>query len=77
MSLMSAPKVMTFSPILLSGNENSERELNPIPEAVYRYLSRSAFLVSFTEPNKQLPNVKSVFKSLDLLCKKYMYLLLF
>ena len=28
------------------------------------YLSGSAFLVSFADPNKELPNVKSVFKSL-------------
>ena len=29
------------------------------------YLSRSAFLVSFADPNKQLPNVQYVFKSLN------------
>ena len=29
------------------------------------YLSGSVFLVNSTDPNKQLPNVKSVFKSLD------------
>ena len=28
-------------------------------------LSESAFLVNFTVPNKQLPNVKLVLKSLD------------
>ena len=46
------------------GNENSERELNPVPEVAYMYLSRSAFLVRLIDPNKQLPNVKSVIKSL-------------
>ena len=45
-----------------SGNANSERESNPMPYPLYLYLSRSAFLVSFTDPNKQLFNVKYVFK---------------
>ena len=51
--------------MLLSGNENSERESNPIPQPLYLYLIRSAFLVSFTGPNKQLTNVKIAFKFLD------------
>ena len=55
---------MIFLPILPSVNENSERESNPLQELLYLYLSRSAFLVSFIDPNKQLPNVKSVFRSL-------------
>ena len=29
--LISAPKIMTFLPILPSGNENSERESSPMP----------------------------------------------
>ena len=62
--LISAPKIMTSFPTLPLGNENSERELNPIPEVAYMYLSRSAFLVRLIDPNKQLPNVKSVIKSL-------------
>ena len=43
----------------------------------YIYLSRSAFLVGFTDPNKQLPNVKSVlnFLIVDLVCKIYRDLL--
>ena len=53
---------MIFFPKLPSVNANSERKSNPMQQPVYLYLSRSAFLVSFTEPNKQLPNVKSVFK---------------
>ena len=56
---------MTFFPMLPSENENSERESNAIPQSLYLYLSRSAFLVSFIDPNKQLFNVKSVFKFLN------------
>ena len=51
--------------MLPSGNENSERESNPVPYPLYLYLSGSRFLVSFTDPNKQLFNVKSVFKFLN------------
>ena len=51
--------------MVLSGNENSEGESNPMPKPMYLYLSRSAFLVSFTDPNKQLPNVKILFKLLN------------
>ena len=32
---------------------------------VYLYLSRSALLVGFSDLNKKLPNVKSVFKFLN------------
>ena len=46
--------------MLLSVNENSERESNPMPQPLF--LFGSAFLVSFTDPNKQLFNVKSIFK---------------
>ena len=31
-------------------------------QPLYLYLSRPAFLVSFTDPNRQLFNEKSVFK---------------
>ena len=55
---------MIFFPTLPSVNENSERESNPIPWSLYLYLSRSSFLISCPGSNKQLPNVKSVFKSL-------------
>ena len=34
-------------------------------KAVYLYLSRSAFVVSFKDPNKQLLNVKSLFEFLN------------
>ena len=46
-------------------NKNFERESNPMTQPVYLYLSRSAFLVSFTDPNKQLPSAKSMFKFLN------------
>ena len=49
---------MTFFPMLPSVNENSERESN----LIYLQLSRSAVLVRFTDPNKQLFNVKYVFQ---------------
>ena len=49
---------MTFFPIFLFVNEDSEQKSN-------FYLSESAFLVSFTDPNKQYFNIKSVFKFLN------------
>ena len=61
--LILAPKIMTFPPMLPSVTNNSEPESNPMPYPMplYLYLSESAFLVSFTDPNKQLFNVKLVF----------------
>ena len=56
---------MTFLPTRRSGNENSERESNPIPYPVYTYLSGSAFLANLTSPNKQSFKVKSELKSRD------------
>ena len=50
--LISALKIMTFFPVLPSVNKNSGRESNPIPYPLYLYLSGSAFLVDFTDPNK-------------------------
>ena len=68
---ISAQKI-TFLPTLPPGNGNSERESNSVPEPLYLHLPRSALLVGFTDPNKQLHDVKSVFKSLDhdLVCQK-------
>ena len=63
--LISAPKKKTFLPTLPSVNENFDRESNPMPYPLYLYSSVSAFVVCFTDPNKQLFSVKSVFKSLD------------
>ena len=51
-AVISAQKIITFFHVLPSGNETSERESNPIPKPLYLYLSRSTFLVSFTD--KQL-----------------------
>ena len=56
---------MTFLPMPPSVNENSERELNPMPQLLYLYLSGSSFLVSFTDPNNLSFKIKSVFKSRD------------
>ena len=63
--LISAPKIMTFSPMLPYVNENSERESNPMPYPLCSYLSKSVFLFSYANPNKQLLNVKIVFKFLN------------
>ena len=67
---ISAPKIMTFFPKLPSVNKNSERESNPMSLPVYLYLSRSAFLVSFKDPNKQLPNAKSLMQNFLTASKK-------
>ena len=56
---------MTFFPTLPSVNKNSEQESDPTSLLQHLYLSGSAFLVSFTDPNKQLFNVKSVFRFLN------------
>ena len=55
---------MNFFPMLPSENENFEQEPNPMSRPLYLYLSRSAFLVSFTNLTQQLPNVTYMFKSL-------------
>ena len=47
-------------------NENSEWESNSMQKKLYLYLSGSAFLVSFTDPNKQFFNVKFVLTFLKL-----------
>ena len=41
--LISTAKIMTFLPTLPAGKEYSERESNPIPQALYTYLHGSAF----------------------------------
>ena len=56
---------MTFFAMLPSVNENSGPESNPMPQPQHLYLSGSTFLVSFTDPKKQLFNVKSEFKFSD------------
>ena len=54
--LISGHNIMNFCRKLLYVNENSERESNPMAQPLYSYQSRSAFLVSFTDPKKQLFN---------------------
>ena len=56
---------MKIFPMVPSVNENSERESNLMPSALYWYLPRSAFLVSSTDLNNQSFNLKSVFKFLN------------
>ena len=63
--LISAPKIIAFLPMLPSVNENSERESNPMRWPSYLYLSESAYLVSFSDPNKQLLNVISALAFLN------------
>ena len=56
---------MIFLPMLPSVNKKSERESNPMSQPLYLYLSGSAFLVSSTDPNKRLFDVKDVFRFLN------------
>ena len=56
---------MTFFPLLPFVNKNSEQESNSIPKPVLLYLFGSAFLVIFTDLNKQLSMVKSMSKFLN------------
>ena len=61
-------------------NKNSKKESNPMPVPLYLHLLESAFLVSFTDPNNELSNVKFMFNfflTMELVCRKYEYLLLF
>ena len=58
-------KIIRFFPMLSSVHENSTHESNPMSQLLYLYLSGSAFLFSFTAPNKQLLSVQSAFKSFD------------
>ena len=63
--LLPAPNILIFFPTLPSVNENSELASNHMPKPLYLYLYRLAFLVSFTDPNNQFSNVKSVFQFLN------------
>ena len=54
-------KVFTTPPNT-SVNKNSQRKSSPMPWLLYLHLSGSAFSVSFADPNKQLFNIKPVFK---------------
>ena len=63
--LISGPKIMKFFSMLPLGNKNSERPSNSMVQPLSLYLSSSAFLATFTDLNKQLTDVKSVFKFLN------------
>ena len=55
--VMSIPKIATFLPNPVPGNQKLPCLSNPIPYSKYLYLSISAFLVRLTAPNKQFSNV--------------------
>ena len=68
---------MTFYYMLPSANKSSAPESNSMLWLLYLYVSRSTFLVSFTDPNNQLSNIKYVFKLLNCrlgLSKKNIYI---
>ena len=56
---------MIFLRMLPSVNKNSEQESNPMTQPLYLYISGSASLVRFTDPNKELFYVKPVLKFLN------------
>ena len=58
--LIFTPKMNIFWPNPLPGNEKIDLLSNPIPYPEYKYLSRSAFLVKETAPNKQRFSVGSL-----------------
>ena len=51
---MSTPKIITFRPNPVPGNEKFPCLSNPTPYPEYPYLPISAFLVKVTALNKQL-----------------------
>ena len=51
--LMSTPRIITFLPNPVPGNEKLPFLSNPIPYPEYPYFSMSALLVNLTAPNKQ------------------------
>ena len=51
------PKIITFLPNVIPGNEKLPCLSNPIPYPEYLYLSISIFLINVTAPNKQFSNV--------------------
>ena len=55
---MSAPKIITFLPNPVPGNEKLLCLSNPISYPEYLYLSISAFLIRLTAPNKKFSSVR-------------------
>ena len=68
---------MIFLATLLSANENFEYKSNPIPQPLHTYISGSAFFANLTSINKRRFKVKSEFKSLYLIYKKYRKFIIF
>ena len=56
--LMSTPKIITFLPNPVPGNEKRPCLSNPIPYPEYPFLSMSAFLGRLITPNKQFSCVE-------------------
>ena len=55
--LIYTPKIITFLPNPIPGNEKLPCLSNPTPYLEYLYLSISAFLVKLTAPNKKSSSV--------------------
>ena len=55
--LISTPKIITFLPNPIPGDEKLPYLSNPIPCPEYLHLSISAFLVKLTAPNKKFCSV--------------------
>ena len=55
--LIFTPKIMTFLPNAVPGNEKLPCLSNPIPLPESPYLSISVISVNLTAPNKQFPSV--------------------
>ena len=68
---------MIFLATLPSANENFEYKSNPIPQPLHTYISGSAFFANLTSINKRRFKVKSEFKSLYLIYKKYRKFIIF
>ena len=68
---------MIFLATLLSANENFEYKSNPIPQPLHTYISGSAFFANLASINKRRFKVKSEFKSLYLIYKKYRKFIIF
>ena len=59
LELISAPKLTTFTSVVLLGCEKVPFESNPVPYLAYYYLLMSLFLVNFIAPNKQFFKIGS------------------
>ena len=64
---MFTPKIITFRPNPVPGNEKLLFLSNPVPYPEYLYFSILAFLVKTTAPNKQFSSVGSLLVVLSVL----------